>query len=72
MSFRKLEKRLVSGRAGYQNGVRVLVNGSVNCRKSLPPHVAEHAAEKVDEYVQQLETIIADLLRLERQSEVVH
>jgi hypothetical protein len=72
MSYRKVEKRLVSGRLGYQNGIRVLVNGSTNDRRPLAPHIVEHAAEKVDDYVTQLETIIADLLRLERQTEVVH
>ncbi len=72
MSYKRIEKRLVSGRLGYQNGLRVLVNGSTNDRRSLAPHVAEHAAEKVDDYVAQLERVIADILRLERQTEVVH
>jgi len=70
--FKRVERKLVTGRAGYQRGVRVLVNGSTNNAKSLPPHVAETAAEKIDEYVQQLEGIISDLLRLERSTEVVH
>jgi hypothetical protein len=72
MSYRKVEKRLVSGRLGYQNGIRVLVNGSTNDRRPLAPHIAEHAAERIDDYVTQLETIIADLLQFERQTEVVH
>lgn len=70
--YRRMERKLITGRAGYQRGVRVLVNGSTNNAKSLPPHVAETAAERIDDYVQQLEGIISDLLRLEKASEVVH
>ena len=70
--FRRVERKLQNGRAGYQRGVRVLVNGSMNASKPLAPHVAQHAAEKIDDYVEQLEKIITDLLRIEKSSEVVH
>lgn len=66
-------KSLVFDRANFRTGLTVLVNGSLNPRKTLRPHVAEQAAANIEEYAQQLEQLVTECLSVVKlTNEVLH